>query len=68
VGVIDHPRQALKQGTADGKFRSALSTLRIAERSPRCCIRPTRPVTDVELAELELATDEALGRLEPDMT
>jgi mRNA-degrading endonuclease toxin of MazEF toxin-antitoxin module len=25
-----------------------------------------RPLTDTELAELELATDEALGRVEPD--
>jgi hypothetical protein len=34
---------------------------------PKAALDTTiRPLTDTELAELELATDEALGRVEPD--
>jgi mRNA interferase MazF len=34
---------------------------------PRSCLRDRiRALTDTELAELELATDEALGRVEPE--
>jgi mRNA-degrading endonuclease toxin of MazEF toxin-antitoxin module len=34
---------------------------------PKSCLRDrVRALTDAELAELELATDEALGRVEPE--
>jgi hypothetical protein len=34
-------------------------------RSPRFLTR-VRPLTEMEISELELATDEALGRVEPE--
>ncbi len=52
--------------TPDGPAQTSVALAFQMRAVPKSCLRDRiRSLTDVEIAELELATDEALGRLDP---
>lgn len=57
---------AVVDATDNGPTESSIALAFQMRAVPKSCLRDRiRSLTDTELAELELATDEALGRIEP---
>ena len=57
---------AVIEATPDGPPQASVALAFQMRAVPRACLTDrVRSLTDVEMAELELATDEALGRVEP---
>ena len=60
---------ALVESLADGPPETSVALAFQLRAVPKACLlERIRALTDGELAELELATDEALGRAEPEST
>lgn len=57
---------AMIEATPDGPPQPSVALAFQMRAVPRSCLKERlRDLTELELAELELATDEALGRVEP---
>jgi mRNA-degrading endonuclease toxin of MazEF toxin-antitoxin module len=57
---------ALIEATPDGPPQTFVALAFLIRAVPKTCLTDrVRSLTDAEIAELELATDEALGRVEP---
>jgi len=57
---------AVIEATPDGPPQTSVALAFQMRAVPKTCLTDRiRSLTDVEMAELELATDEALGRVEP---
>jgi len=57
---------AVIEATADGPPQTSVALAFQMRAVPKTCLTDrVRSLTDVEMGELELATDEALGRVEP---
>jgi len=57
---------AVIEATSDGPSQTSVALAFQMRAVPKTCLTDrVRSLTDVEMAELELATDEALGRVEP---
>jgi mRNA interferase MazF len=58
---------AMIQATADGPPETSVALAFQMRAVPKTCLTDRiRTLTDAELGELELATDEAVGRVEPE--
>ena len=58
---------AIVEGGPQGPHESSVALVFQMRTVPKNCLRERiRLLTETELAELELATDEALGRIEPE--
>ena len=59
---------AVIEATEDGPLQTSVALAFQMRAVPKSCLRDRiRELSDSELRELELATDEALGRVEPEL-